>query len=181
MIVMCKDLLIQNSTLIAQANWKLKLSIHDPIGYSTIFQISLSAILIDIQNVSDVINVNITNFQNSPPTMGYAVSIVIHNHTKTANIFLSQIEINTDLALFIDSRSCRGSNLIFVYNVTLKCNEWPKYTNNNTIRLNFSVSCRLIPRYGNLSTHVWFSNCKFINIYSSTKLIIYKPIPSTHL
>jgi len=169
MIVMCKNFIIQNSTFIAQEHWKLGISIHDPIGYSTVLQISSSAILIDIQNATDVINVNISNFQNIQPTMGYAISIVIHNHTKTANIFLSQIKINTDLAIFIDSITCRGSNLIFIHNLTLKCDEWPKYTNNNIIRLNFSVSCRSIPRYG--STHVWFSNCKFINIYTSTKLI----------
>jgi len=94
MIVMCANVSVQNSTFLAPIPWKFGFSIHDPIGYSSIHQISSSAILIDVQNASSNINVNVTKFQNIQPTRGYAISVVIHHHSKTVNILLSQIKIN---------------------------------------------------------------------------------------
>ena len=168
MIVMCGNLVIQNSTFYSKS--KFGLSIRDPIGCSSLLQVSSNAILIGIHTVTNNINLTIIGFRDISPADGYVVSFILDNHSRKINIIMSQMRITNHLAINIESSTCTGANVIRIYQLNLESRGWLATSKFAVFFLNVTISCASVPKYGNLSTHIEFNNCEFKNIYTNIRL-----------
>jgi len=171
MIVMCGNLVIQNSTFYSKSNFGL--SIRDPTGCSNLFQVSSHAVLIDIHTVTNNINITIIGFRYIPPTDGYVVSFILDNHSRKINIIISQLTISNYPAISIESHTCTGTNVIRIYQLNMVSSGWPVKSKDSAIFLKFMINCLSIPKHGNLSTHVEFDSCEFKDLNGNNLFCIF--------
>ena len=187
MIVMTEKLLIENSSFLAKFYNGFGLSMHDPIGVSSLLRVNSSSLFIHMHNVTMNTNIRIVqfhHFQFIQPTNKYIISFVIHDHSREVDISLSQTKICQQAAVAINIIACASANTIAIDNLQLISKDWsknhlPKIS--DVIELTFGVSCTAVTSNNNSVTYVQFNNCRFTNINKDTRLISIKAQQITNI